>query len=146
MLDIRNHPAMLGVVTSEYRASFHIGVKRMSSTLATTAATETRGQETLTRPAIVQSFLELLTDPNCRAVMAATTTRSLTTRELSEEVGLPLSTAYRKVADLTEAGVLVEGTRLSHDGSHASEYHCVVDDVVVSVVADAEAQLRVPRQ
>jgi len=115
----------------------------MASVLTTTPERETRGAETLTDAETVQSFMDVLTDADCRAMIAATTDEALTARELSEAVDLPLSTTYRKLDRLTETGLLAERTRLAAGGSHPSEYRRSVDDVVVSVGAEDGATLTV---
>jgi predicted transcriptional regulator len=117
----------------------------MASVITTAPERETSGVETLTDAERVQSVMDVLTDADCRALLAATTDEALTARELSEAVDLPLSTAYRKIDCLTEAGLLAEQTRLAASGSHPSEYHRTVDDVVVSVGAEDGAALTVTR-
>jgi len=104
---------------------------------------EPRDAETITSPEAVQSLMDVLTDADCRAMLAATSGEAHTTRELSEEVDLPLSTTYRKVDQLTDVGVLAEQTRFDSGGSHPSEYRRVVEDVVVSVAPDDGATLTV---
>jgi len=117
----------------------------MASIITTTPERETRGAETLTDAETVQSFMDVLTDADCRAMVAATTDEALTARELSEAAELPLSTTYRKLDRLTETGLLTERTRLAAGGSHPSEYRRTVDDVVVSVGAEDGAALTVTR-
>jgi predicted transcriptional regulator len=117
----------------------------MASIITAAPERETHGAETLTDAADVQSFMDVLTDSDCRAMMACTTDEALTARELSEAIDLPLSTTYRKLECLTEARLLVEQTRLAASGSHPSEYRRAVDDVVVSVGAEDGATLTVTR-
>ncbi|WP_435066948.1 helix-turn-helix domain-containing protein [Haloplanus sp. C73] len=92
----------------------------------------------------VQAILHALQDDDCRAVLDATGERSLSASELAEQCDLPLSTAYRKLETLTDAGLLTEQTRLSPEGKHASEYARAVDEVVVD--ADAGFELTVSRR
>jgi DNA-binding transcriptional ArsR family regulator len=70
----------------------------------------------------VDDLLGALDDAGCRAMLDATGEQALSARELSERCDLPLSTTYRKLDRLTEAGLLAERTRVSEDGRHASEY------------------------
>jgi DNA-binding transcriptional ArsR family regulator len=111
----------------------------MPSAIPATPEFETRDTAIVARPSDVQSLLELLTDADCRAILTATTDEALTAREVSEDVDLPLSTTYRKLEALTDAGFLAEGTRFDSDGSHPSQYRRAVADVVVSVAADGAA-------
>lgn len=104
---------------------------------------EARGAETVTDAERVQTLMDLLTDADCRAMLAATTDEALTVRELAADVGLALSTTYRKVDRLTDAGILVEQTRFDAEGSHPSQYRRAVDDVVVSLAPDDGTTLTV---
>jgi len=89
----------------------------------------------------VRAILHALQDDDCRAVLDATGETPMSASELAETCDLPLSTAYRKLERLTDAGLLNERTRLSTDGKHASEYVRAVDEVVVD--ADAGFELTV---
>lgn len=80
-----------------------------------------------------EAVLTALEDPDCRALLEATAEKSLTAGELTERCGIPRSTTYRKVEQLTEAGLLEEQVRLSTDGKHASEYRRTFDDLTVSL-------------
>jgi DNA-binding transcriptional ArsR family regulator len=92
----------------------------------------------------VQAILYALQDDDCRAVLDATGEASLSASELADACDLPLSTTYRKLDTLTEAGLLAERTRLSPDGKHTSEYVRAVDEVLVD--ADAGFELTVTRR
>jgi DNA-binding transcriptional ArsR family regulator len=82
------------------------------------------------------TLLTALDDADGRAILEATDEEPLTASEISDACDLPLSTAYRKIDLLTEAGLLSERTRLRNSGKHTSEYERAVDDVVVSMDAD----------
>lgn len=94
-------------------------------------------QTTLTDEAEVQSLLGTLEDADCRAIIEATTSEALSAGELSERCDLPLSTTYRKVDQLTEAGVLDERVRLSRSGQHTSEYVLRLTAIELSVDPEA---------
>ena len=66
--------------------------------------------------------LDALSDPDCRAILAATGDRPLTVSELGSACGLPRSTLYRKVETLVEAGLLEERVRMREHGPHPSAY------------------------
>lgn len=80
-----------------------------------------------------ESVLAALDDPDCRALLEATTDEALTAQELVDCCDVPRSTTYRKVEQLTEAGLLEEQVRLRKDGKHASEYRCAFEDVTISL-------------
>jgi len=92
----------------------------------------------------VQAILHALQDDDCRAVLDATGETSLSASELADACDLPLSTTYRKLDTLTDVGLLAERTRLCPDGKHASEYVCVVGEILVD--ADAGFELTVTRR
>lgn len=79
------------------------------------------------------TILTALEDPDCRALLEATTDEALTASELMERCDVPRSTTYRKLEQLTEAGLLDERVRLSTDGKHASEYRRTFEDVTISL-------------
>lgn len=80
-----------------------------------------------------EAVLTALEDPDCRALLEETAEEPLTAGELTDRCEIPRSTTYRKVEQLTEAGLLEERVRLSTDGKHASEYRRTFDDVTVSL-------------
>lgn len=80
----------------------------------------------------MQHLLDALEDGDCRTILEAADD-FLSANELSERCDIPLSTTYRKVEALTEAGLLEEGTRVCRSGKHTSEYRRRVDNVVVSM-------------
>lgn len=81
-------------------------------------------------------LLGLLEDPYCRTILEATSDDTLTAREIADRTEFPLSTTYRKLDALTDAGLLDEGVRLRDVGRNPSEYVRAVDEVVVSLDAD----------
>ena len=101
--------------------------------------------QTIVAESAVQELLDALSDTDCRAILDATREEALTANEVSEAHDLPLSTTYRKLGLLTEAGLLEERTRIRQSGKHASEYTRSVDDVVISLGAQGETELRVSR-
>lgn len=82
-----------------------------------------------------ESVLAALDDPDCRKLLEATTDEPLTAQELVDRCDVPRSTTYRKVDQLTEAGLLEESVRLRKDGKHASEYRRSFEDVTISLSA-----------
>lgn len=84
----------------------------------------------------VQSYFDALEDPDCRAILDATSAGYLSVSEISAAISLPLSTTYRKLDQLTETGLLDEGLRIRQSGKHASEYTRAVEDVTVSLEED----------
>jgi len=94
----------------------------------------------------VEPLLEALQDGDCRAILQATSGKSLSANELSETCDLPLSTTYRKVDILTEAGLLEEEIRLSTSGKHTSEYRLCVEDIHLTLGAENGVELELSRR
>jgi DNA-binding transcriptional ArsR family regulator len=92
----------------------------------------------------VQTLLDALDDADCRRILAATDDDALSASEIAETCSLALSTTYRKLDRLTDAGLLSEQLRVCRSGKHTSEYRRAVDDVTVSVSPDG-VQLHVTR-
>lgn len=99
---------------------------------------DTDSETVISETGKVEAMLGALEDADCRAILEATTDESLTANEISERCDLPLSTAYRKLEQLTEAGLLDEQLRLSRSGKHTSEYTRSIDDIQVSIGQDIE--------
>lgn len=93
-----------------------------------------------------QRLLEALEDPGCRAILEATGEEARSANELSGACDISLSTTYRKLDLLTEAGLLEEGIRIRRSGKHTSEYVRCVDDIHLSVGADGGMEMRLERR
>ena len=100
----------------------------------------------LTEEADIESLLGTLEDPDCRAIIEATTSEALSASELSDRCELPLSTTYRKVDQLTEVGVLEERVRLSRSGQHTSEYTLKIDSIQLSVDSESGVVLQISEE
>jgi len=96
-----------------------------------------------TDPEDVKAILAVLDGDDCRAILEATDEEPMTATELSDALDLPLSTTYRKLEELTDAGFVDGGPRLDGTGTHATEYRNVLEDVSVSVDADRGTTVRV---
>lgn len=94
----------------------------------------------------VQAHLDALQDAECRAILEATGDGALSANEVAEACDLPLSTTYRKLDLLADAGLVDERTRVRRSGRHVSEYVRHVEDVVVSLDGDGGTRLRVSRR
>jgi len=91
----------------------------------------------------VEPLLGALEDEDCRAILNATGEEALSASELSEGCDLPLSTTYRKVDMLTDAGLLEERIRLCSSGKHTSEYALCVEDIHLSINGENGLELEI---
>jgi DNA-binding transcriptional ArsR family regulator len=94
----------------------------------------------------VQNVLDALGDSDCRAILDATSGDALSANEVSDACDLPLSTAYRRLELLTDAGLVEERTRLCTTGKQSNEYVRCVEDIVVSLGASGEMGLAVSQR
>ena len=117
----------------------------MSATIPSLDTPEDR-QTTVDASGRGQLLLEALEDPGCRSILSAADEEAMSAVELSEACDLPLSTTYRKLELLTEAGLLSEGIRIRRSGKHTSEYVRSVDDVHVSVGGAGGVELTLSRR
>jgi len=115
----------------------------VTSTTVRTSEQTSKDVHTIAGESSVQSLLDVLDDTDCRAILDGTHEEALTAKEVSEDYDIPLSTTYRKLDLLTEAGLLEERTRIRRGGRHASEYIRQVDDITISLgpPGDTEALL-----
>lgn len=66
--------------------------------------------------------LELLADDAARQILLATANGYLPVADLSHQCEIPIATAYRKVNDLAEQGLLLESVRVRPHGRNVSVY------------------------
>src|SRR6056297_3071284 len=90
------------------------------------------------------SVLDALNDEDCRRIVEALS-EPLTAEEISEVTDIPLSTTYRKLDRLTDAGLLEEGVEVRRDGQHVSRYILVFDEVSIRLSDDQELELELSR-
>lgn len=91
-----------------------------------------------------QTTIEALEDEDSRELIECTDTPK-TVSELAEECGLPLSTAYRKINRLHEAGLLARTTRVSAAANHPAQYERAVENVSISLVGGFEIECQCAR-
>lgn len=77
--------------------------------------------------------LDLLGDEYVRAILTATSDEPMSAKAISETCDMSLPTVYRRVDDLLEWDLVVERTRIDHEGHHYTVYEPSVDRVTVEV-------------
>lgn len=89
----------------------------------------------------VTDILTVLEDEECRSILAETSQGTYSVNELAEACDIPLSTAYRKVDRLADAGMIEEQIRLSTSGKHTSEYRLAVSDIQIAIGGETGIEL-----
>ena len=93
-----------------------------------------------------EALFELLGDEYVRTIVTAASEGPMSVKELSEECDSALSTVYRRLDDLVEAGLVGERTKLSPDGSHHHVYETRLTQFTVRVAEGAfELRLEIER-
>ena len=82
-----------------------------------------------------ERVLTALKDEACRAIVESLADPS-TAQEISETCEIPLSTTYRKVKTLTEAGLLEEHLDIRAGGKHTNRYVVAFDHVDITLEKD----------
>lgn len=80
-----------------------------------------------------ETVLVTLDDPACRTLLDAMAEEAMTASELIATCDVPRSTTYRKLGQLTEAGLVEEHIRIDPNGKHASEYRRTFENLTISV-------------
>ena len=92
-----------------------------------------------TRPirdeAAVNQLFEAITDEDSRTILRETRSEALTAKELSKRCDVATSTAYRKLEQLVDIGLLDEQIRFTSTTRHAREYTHDIDSIELDVTA-----------
>ena len=80
-----------------------------------------------------ERILELLADEAVQGILAATADNYVTVATIATQCDLAIATAYRKVNDLHEQGLLVESVRVRPHGKNVNMYTFRAVDIHVSV-------------
>lgn len=115
-------------------------------TTATTGTTATAATKLPDSGRRIDEVLDLLDDADCRAILEATGGEALSAAEIQETCDIPRSTVYRKLEQLTGAGLLAERLRIRRSGKHTREYLRIVEDVVFSMDTDDGVALQISRR
>ena len=73
----------------------------------------------------------LLNDEYARSILTETSTQPMSAKELSRRCDTSLTTVYRRLERLEEAGLLTERTRPRPDGHHDTVYVASLDELSV---------------
>lgn len=101
-------------------------------------------EPSLGEPPDLQPLLDALDDADAREIIR-TIEEPATANEISDRCDIPLSTTYRKLDLLTEAGLLEEGTEIRSDGHHTTTYSVAFEEVRIALTDSREFAVEVAR-
>ncbi len=101
-------------------------------------------EPTLGESSDLQALLDALDDADAREIIR-TIEEPATANQVSERCDIPLSTTYRKLDLLTEAGLLEEGTEIRSDGHHATTYSVAFEEVRIALTESREFVVEMAR-
>jgi DNA-binding transcriptional ArsR family regulator len=105
---------------------------------------QTVAESPMTDRETIGSLLDALNDADARAICKATVESPRSAREIADTCDLSLSTTYRKLDALTEAGLLEEHTEVKTTGNNVNKYALRLDSVRISI-RDGTFDLHVSR-
>ena len=78
-----------------------------------------------------ENLLSMLSDPDCRSILVATSESPVDASELEEITDIPRSTVYRKIEELAETPLLEEFHELDPGGRHSRKFLCQVSEICI---------------
>jgi DNA-binding transcriptional ArsR family regulator len=100
-------------------------------------------QERIEDPERVDTILGILDDSNNRAILEATSDEPQSAQELADRCGLALSTTYRKVNRLVDAGLLEERRRITSGTKHVTVFVLRATDIQIHVSTGADIDIAI---
>ena len=94
----------------------------------------------------IDQLMSALNDKKSRRILSETTQEALSAGEISDRCDIPLSTVYRKLEQLVDAGMLVERVRLSSHPDYTREYLLDVTALTVDIGDESGVSLVVSRR
>ncbi len=102
---------------------------------------EDADQWTESFPAGVEDVLRVLGDPECLAILEATSEAAKTAAELVTQLEITCSTLYRKLDRLVDMSLLTVGYRPKADGHHPREFQLAIEEIYITLPDGAEVAL-----
>jgi DNA-binding transcriptional ArsR family regulator len=79
----------------------------------------------------IETVCEALADPECREILSELD-EYRSAREVVDRCGVAKTSAYRKLDQLTDAGLVDERIEPERNGHHATEYRCDFSGILVT--------------
>lgn len=112
----------------------------MASSQLSTTPPESPGEDAprdgLCRDKDAESLLELLGDEYTQRVLAAIGDGARTGRELIDCADVSKATAYRRLDELQDAGIVTSTVRIDPNGHHCEQYELAINQLAISFGPD----------
>lgn len=91
-------------------------------------------------PSQLSAVFEALGDATCRTILRALrqNEQAMTVQELATIADVSLTSTYRKLEKLDEAGLVTEHDELDEDGHRRSRYRSEIDQIEVTLATDGD--------
>ena len=87
----------------------------------------------ITKKTSEDAIIEYLADKRTRKILSLTSKKEYSAMELSEELGTSISTVYRKLKLLDDAGLIQHvKTVINHRSNEEKYYRCIINEVKIS--------------
>lgn len=96
-------------------------------------------------PSQLSAVFEALGDATCRTVLRALrqTESAMTVQELASLTDVSLTSMYRKLEKLGDAGLVEEFDELDEDGHRRSRYRSDIDQIEVALESDGDVAVAI---
>lgn len=100
----------------------------------------TPGDSVTEEPSQLSAVFEALGDATCRTILRVLrqSEQSMTVQELARLTDVSLTSMYRKLEKLEEAGLVEEHDELDEDGHRRSRYRSDIDQIEVALESDGD--------
>ncbi len=93
--------------------------------------------ETESDPITSEELLELLGDEYTRRVLEAVAEEPRTGREIIQEANVSKATAYRRLAELSDAGLVTSRIHIDPDGHHCKQFSAVFEQATLELATES---------
>ncbi|WEL17157.1 Transcriptional regulator containing HTH domain,ArsR family [Halorhabdus sp. SVX81] len=100
----------------------------------------------MTDEEVLEDVASLLEDDCARGILAATSTRPMTAKELQDQCSVSGPTIYRRIEDLTELDLIEASTRPDTDGGHHEQMYVATLSEVSVRLQDGSYEVTVDRR
>lgn len=78
-------------------------------------------------------LFDLLENPRARTLLTVVGEAPMTVNEIAARTDIPVSTIYRQLGELADAGLVEKSIRLDPNGQHSTQYARRVSDISISI-------------